>query len=243
MEINEYRNIFLQEKQYWLYVGIRRLARDKVNKFFRDKPNLKLLDAGCGTGGFIDEFKQGFECYGVDISEEAIKFCKKRNLANILQASVDKIPFADNVFNVVTTIDVIYHLLVEDESTALRELYRVLHEDGILILNLPAFEFLRSGHDHIVHTRRRYLKTEVAEMVRQAGFIIIRITYRNTIFFPLACALRIFNRLKRKRPESDLKSLPTWLNKLLIKILMVENKALHYVNLPIGLSIFCIAKK
>lgn len=214
-----------------------------MNKFIRGRPNLKLLDAGCGTGRFIDEFKNRFQCYGVDISDEAIKFCKARNLDHIAKASVDKIPFDDNVVDVVTTIDVLYHLLVQDVNKALRELYRVLHEDGILILNLPAFEFLSGGHDHIVHTRSRYLNSEVAEMVRQAGFKIIRITYRNTVFFPLACAMRIFNRLTRNRPESDLKSLPAWLNNLLIKILMVENTVLHYMNLPIGLSIFCIANK
>lgn len=243
MEKSEYRNVFLQEQQYWLYVAIRKLTTEIITREFYGKSNLKILDAGCGTGGLIDELKGNFDCYGIDIADEAIKFCRVRNLNNIIKASVEKIPFADNVFDAIVSIDVLYHLLVENDTAALVELYRVLNKNGILILNLAAYEFLRSGHDDVVHTRQRYVKKELEAKVKQAGFTIMKLTYRNTIFFPLVCIIRIFNKRLKNQPVSDLKSLPGWLNIVLIKILIFENKVLNLFNLPFGLSIFCVAKK
>jgi len=243
MEVNEYRNIFLQEKQYWLYVGIRKLTIETINKIFSGKSNLKVLDAGCGTGGLIDELQRNFACYGIDISDEALKFCKVRDLNNIINASVEKIPFANNTFDIIVSIDVLYHLLVADDTAALSELFRVLNENGILILNLAAYEFLRSGHDDVVHTRQRYVRKELEAKVKQAGFTITKLTYRNTVFFPLVCVIRVINKLINNQSESDLKALPGWLNRILINILTIENKILNLINLPFGLSIFCVAQK
>ena len=243
METEEYRNIFLQEKKYWLYCGTRSLVLETIKNIFPNKTDLKILDAGCGTGGLIDELKKNNSCYGIDISDEAIRYCKTRKLSNINQSTVEKIPFADNVFDIVISIDVLYHLLIESDTAALTELYRILKENGILILNLAAYEFLRSGHDKIVHTRHRYIKGELEQKVKLSGFDIYKITYRNTVFSPIVCIIRFSKKVIKNQSKSDLRALPGWINDLLIKMLILENQLIKKVNLPFGLSVFCVARK
>ncbi len=245
MERKEYEIMYNIEDHYWWYVGLRDLVFAFTGRYkSNSKSKLKVLDAGCGTGAVLDRLEDYVECYGIDSSEEAIKFCKMRGLNNVVKASITSVPFNDNFFHIVTSLDVLYHLQVKSDTEALKELYRVLKKNGILILNLPSYDFLTSEHDKAIHTRHRYVKSELRQKVEQTGFDIIRITYRNTILFPLFFVTRLFRRLKKStNARSDLKPLAVTLNKFLTKILLFENQLLNRIDFPYGLSIFCIARK
>jgi hypothetical protein len=148
---------------------------------------------------------------------------------------------------VVISLDVLYHLDVADDLKALREFYRVISRDGILLLNLPAYDFLKSSHDEVVHTRHRYTLRDVKNKVEGAGFTVERATYRNTLLFPLAMAARLlrkFHLQNEKKRGSDLGPLPGWLNRFLKGVLLFENRLiLRGLNFPFGLSVFCVARK
>jgi SAM-dependent methyltransferase len=245
MEKKEYEILYNIEDEYWWFVGLRDLVFSSLVEFEANiRKNSRVLDAGCGTGAVLERLKDYGEAYGIDLSEEAIRFCKLRGLRNVIKASITDIPCVNDFFNVVTSLDVLYHMQVEDDLTALKELYRVLKDRGILILNLPAYNFLRSRHDEAIHTSHRDLRSEVRKKVEKAGFHIAKITYRNSFLFPIFLIIRLLEKpKKRKNAKSDLRSLPDFLNRLLIKILFFENGLLNKVNLPFGLSIFCVAKK
>ena len=243
METEEYQNVFDQEKKHWYYVGLRRLIFKFLEKINSDTTEIRALDAGCGTGGLLEELKGYSISYGFDISKEAIKYCKLRKLENVVRGSVENIPFAENTFNVVISLDVLYHLQVQNDLLAIKELYRILHDRGILIINIAAYNFLRSAHDDVVHTRHRYTKKELEKKLCEAGFRIVKLTYRNSILFPVILIKRIFENLKNKKSISDVKPLPRIINFLLIKVLALENILLQILNFPVGLSIFCIAQK
>ena len=246
MEKKEYEILFNLEDDYWWYKELRGLVFSFIDKAFPDKGGISLLDAGCGTGGLLAHIDI-HNAYGFDISEESIKFCKIRGLRNILRASVSNIPFSSGSFDLVTSLDVLYHLGVKNDSMVLREFYRVLAKGGVLLMNLPAYNFLKSMHDIAIHTRQRYIRKDLKKKIEDAGFKIEKITYRNTILFSFILAIRLFERLTlkdKKKVHSDLKRMPGHLNKLLTYFLSMENRfILSGLNFPFGLSLFCMAVK
>lgn len=246
MEKEEYTVMFNIEDHYWWYVGLRELILSFIDDFNNRKKNSQILDAGCGTGKILENCK-AYKIYGIDFSEEAIKYCKLRKLDKVVKGSICRLPFKNESFDLVISLDVLYHKDVEDDVQTLKELYHVMNKEGILLLNLPAYNFLRSRHDQVFHTRRRYTVKDLRAKVEAAGFEIQKITYRNTFLFPIAFAKRIMERIVPVDPdkaESDLKPLPRVLNGILAQFLFLENKLIRFgLRFPFGLSIYCIAKK
>lgn len=247
MERHEYEVMFSQEEDYWWYLGLRDIVFRYLNPFIGRNKSAMILDAGAGTGKLLEMCKD-YRAWGLEFSEHAFPFLKLRGLRNVVRSSICSIPFKDQAFHCVVSLDVLYHAGVENDADALVEIHRVLKSDGLLILNLPAFEFLRSRHDLAVHTRRRYQTEELRRKLEKAGFCVERITYRNTILFPIVALVRFIKKMIPKQDtgqgiKSDLYRLPLWINKLLYQILILENKRLlRGLTFPFGLSVFCIAK-
>ena len=245
MEKAEYKVIFDQEDNYWWYLGLRNLTFGYLNKITPFDNRSRLLDCGCGTGGLLERCKQ-YKAIGMDISEEAMKYCKLRGLKKIAKASVGDIPFKNNSFDIITSMDVLYHNRVVNDLKALKEFHNILDNGGFLFLNLPAYDFLKSTHDEVVHTRQRYTLMDVRGKVKKAGFEIEMISYRNAFLFLPALLVRLIKKKfkQQNKGRSDLKTTPGILNKLFTLILLVENKLiLSGVKFPFGLSIFCVARK
>ena len=246
MDIKEYQTMYAVEDEHWWYAGLRKLVLACIEKYSFDSSSPALLDAGCGTGGMLAACT-AYNAFGLDISDEALKFCRMRNLRNLRQGSVCSLPFSENSFDIIISLDVLYHLDVADDFEALKEFYRVMARKGILLLNLPAYNFLKSSHDEKIHTRQRYTLRKVRDNVERAGFVIERITYRNALLFPVAAIVRLIKKILPANPTekgSDLKPLPAPINALLTGIILLENRLIsHGVNFPFGLSVFCIARK
>ena len=151
------------------------------------------------------------------------------------------LPFRNNTFDVVTSIDVLYIKGVDDR-VAMSEMHRVLKLGGLIVVNVPAFEMLRGRHDAAVHTRHRYRKSEVGELLREHGFELLKLSYWNTTLFPVMMAKRTIERLSRKEasPASDMSDLPGPVNDILTAIMRVENRILLATGMPFGGSVFAV---
>jgi SAM-dependent methyltransferase len=244
MRPEEYRNQFELEDSHWRYIGLKEIVNNVMDNFCTPNSPLNILDAGCGTGMILSQLKKYSRPLGIDISAYALYFCKKRGLNRLSQASVTAMPFKENYFDAILNLDVICHQYVNDDYGALTEIYRILKKNGKLIINVPAYNFLHSGHDEVVFTRHRYTKNELRIKLEGVGFIVERITYWNAFFFPLVAFFRIITKiLKPNNHKSDLRALPQPINRLLTKIIIFEAKLLRKINFPYGLSIICVAKK
>ena len=243
MQKEQYSLMFQQEKNHWWYIGNRLIVFSLLKKYIH-KNSMKILDAGCGTGMNMIRLSRYGKVYGIDMSDEALKFCRINGLKNIKKSSVENIRFKDNSFDIVTSFEVLYHKDVKDYNKAIKEFYRVLNKNGLLILRLPAFNALYGGHDVVVHGARRFTKNQVKNSVINAGFKIERLTYINSISFFPVLALRSIQRifgLKKNRADTSIR--PGILNNFLINWLKLETKFLKYFNIPIGVSVLCVARK
>ena len=93
MEKSEYKTMYELEDSYWWYVGLRDIIFSYLKRQHPDAGNLKILDTGCGTGALLKKLLKFGETQGMDISEYALTYCKKRGLDQVLQGSVSKMPF------------------------------------------------------------------------------------------------------------------------------------------------------
>ena len=186
------------------------LARYRPGSVKAGAASLKVLDAGCGGGRLLKELTEinGSGAVGLDLSKVSLSLCKERStpksvINKLVNSSVQEIPFLSKSFDAVVSLDVLYHKGVTDDVAALREVKRVLKDGGILVINLPAYEFLSGPHDEEVHTRERYTKEKLAKRLKAAGFTLERITYRNTFLFPAVVISRALQRLSSGEKAPD----------------------------------------
>lgn len=245
MQEEEYDRVFALEDSHWWYVGMRRISLSLLNSQYGNGAQpLTILDAGCGTGGMLAALKTYGPVFGCDFSPKALALNQKRGEAPLCQATVEALPFPAGSFDLVTSFDVLYHLQVSEDLRALRECYRVLKKGGRILVRVAAYDWLRGSHDLAVHTRHRYTARELAEKMTRAGFTLERLTYANTILFPLAVIKRAWEWMSRVRePRSDVIPLPAWANRLLSGVLFLEESWLRNFDLPFGLSIIALGRK
>ena len=238
-----YREMYENELLHAWYVATRKLMINFLNKHL--KKNAKILDAGCGTGGTMIYLQRaGFKnITGVDNSKEALKFTQKRRLTNIKLASVDSLPFAKNYFDAVICLDVLYHEGV-DPKKAIFEFRRVLKSDGILYLEEPSYNWIKSKHDSVIETGRRYTTSSIENLVKSGNFKILKLSYFNSILSIPIFIKRLKDKVSSPHTESsDVYRLPALVNSVMLSILEVEGLLVKNLNLPFGLSVICFAKK
>ncbi len=115
----------------------------------------------------------------------------------MVAGSVLEMPFADDSFDLAVSLDVIEHL--EDDLSALRELRRTVAPGGALLVTVPAYQWLWSGHDEINHHHRRYTRRTLQRVAEQAGWKQVRTTYFNSLLLPVAIVLRVLERVNRTK--------------------------------------------
>lgn len=232
------------EDNFWWY----RALRARVVQCLPAQSDFSLLDAGCGSGGMLAYVRKRFpkaDLTGLDFSERAVELTRERELgATLLQGSTDALPFEDASFDVVLSLDVLTIAGV-DAHRALREIHRVLRPGGLLIVNLPAFEFLRGSHDAAVNTARRYTRPGLQRMLRASGFRVEHSTYWNMSLMPAVAAVRYLSRgpARRGNVRSDLKPIFAPLNAALTAVTRLELALSRRVPLPLGTSVFAVARK
>jgi SAM-dependent methyltransferase len=251
MNLIEYSRMFEAEECHWWYVGLHELILATVQReSARLGRPLKIFDAGCGTGRLCQLLAAGgHQVSGCDVSEEALRFCRLRGVEKTFPADLNSIDLEPGSFDVITSIDVLYHADVCDDVAVMRRLQRGLKPGGLLILNLVAYEFLRSSHDIAVHTRERYRRRMLCTRLQSAGFEIKVSTYRVTLLFPVIALYRLLSRLALGRTTepagvaSDVSMPQPLINYLLLKIIALENMLLRVTALPFGSSVFVVARK
>lgn len=250
MEPEQYEVLFRREDRHWWYAGMRRAAMALLGSALPEAGAARILDAGCGTGGTTVRLRTfGGLVYGLDVAGPALALAASRGLTGVLtQGSAERLPFRDASFDLVTSFEVIYHAGVANDCTALREFHRVLRPNGLLLLRLPAHDWLRGRHDQLVHTRHRYTRTEVRAKLHDVGFRVEHLSWANSILFVPAVAKRLLERLAPVNgadlnDEPDLWQPPKPLNWLLEQCVALEALALpRRLPLPFGLSVIALAR-
>jgi SAM-dependent methyltransferase len=243
MQQHTYSIMYEVEGAHWWFVGRRRIiesfVREVCQKLKVERP--RILDVGCGTGANLELLSQFGEAEGVDVSEDALSFCRARGLEKVRRGAAEELPYEDASFDLVTGLDVVEHL--DSDVAGLKEMHRVLKPGGRILLFVPAFMFLWGVQDDISHHRLRYTLKGLKRSVEEAGFKVERATYANISFFAPILLGRVLMRLTGLKPASENNINVSALNGLLGRILGAESSLLRRVNFPFGVSALCVARK
>jgi SAM-dependent methyltransferase len=233
------------EDRHWWFRSRRRVIWALIHRAgLQGSP--RVLDAGCGTGRNLMEFQSLGPAEGVDLSQQAVEFCRRRGLDGVRQGSIEELPYEDGRFGLLVATDVIEHL--PDDGAALAELRRVAGADARLIITVPAYSWLWSQHDTSWHHYRRYTRPMLRERVRAHGWEPEVSTYFYSSMLPPVAAVRTFQRLRRNgngngNGKSDLHLSPVALDRMLELPIKGEARLIERgVSLPAGVSLGMVCR-
>lgn len=242
-----YAEYYEIENVHWWFVGRWRIFMDLIATEFKHRSEeIRALDVGCGTGTMLSHLESLGTAFGVDCSTEALRFCRNRGRHDLGQGVATALPFEDQSFDLVCALDLLEH--VRDDVGALEEFGRVCRPDGRILITVPAYQFLWGRQDEISEHVRRYTARELRAKIRTAGLQVRRLTYFNTILFPLVAFVRLSRRRLACLCEGELKSdftmtRPGVLNDFLAWILRMESPVLRRLSMPLGVSVLAVATK
>jgi len=243
MQSHHYPILYQVEERHWWYVGRRRIIQSLVEKICSTPDNSKprILDVGCGTGANLKMLAGHGRAEGVDISQQAVDFCRERGLEAVKLGAAEDLPYENDSFDLVTALDVVEHL--DDDVAGLREMRRVLRPDGRLLLFVPAFMFLWGVQDDVSNHRRRYTLPSLLRAVEAAGFVVEWSSYANISFFLPVLLVRSVMRWLGLRADTEYGINISLMNGPFSRLFAAERFVLKDGKLPFGVSAVCIARR
>jgi len=229
------------EARHWWFSGRRAILATIIGNL--DLPqNAKILEVCCGTGGNLEMLAEFGEVSALEMDENArsIAAQKTNNRYDIRAGHCpDKIPFAEQRFDLICMFDVLEH--IEHDTETLVALKQLLTPNGRLLLTVPAYQWLYGAHDEFLHHKRRYTAAQLYKKIVVTGLQPVKISYFNTILFPLAVMVRLKDKLFGK-PATGTSVPPALINKFFMTLFGAERFLLKHFNLPFGVSLLCVLK-
>ena len=234
------------EREHFWFHGFRRFVTPLLDRAVSGTASPRILDCGCGTGNNLRLLRDYGRACGIDLTLSGLTYAKRQGERLVAQASALSLPFSDDVFDLVTSFDVIYAFDDDRAATALKEMCRVLRPGGALVLNVAALPALRGNHSILGGEVQRYTRSGLRRHLERAGFSVQRLTYTNFSILPMMAAVRFSQRLRQGEHElsdGEMTVPAPPVNLTLAGLLTLESYALRLVDMPLGSSLLTLAIK
>ena len=235
------------EQSHFWFRGFRQYMRPALERATAGLPAPQILDCGCGTGSNLEMLRGYGRAVGFDLTRIGAEFAKAHG-HRVAQASIGEIPFKSASFDLATSFDVFQVLPDEVEQAAIKEIARVLKPGGWLLLHVAALKMLHGKHSVLSEEKRRYTPARLRSIVESANFRVERLTFDHFSLLPMMLPVRAWHRLTAKdgvvaAGEGEITVPMAPVNALLTGLVSLEALALRAVDMPIGSSLMCLARK
>ena len=200
---------------------------------------------GCSSGYLLEKLAVNFPndfTIGADtIREPLYKLSKRLTAVPLIRLDLLKNPFKKPFVDVITLLNVAEH--IKDDTKAFVECFKMLNPKGILIVELPAFQFLYDSYDKNLKHYRRYNLKDLENKLKKIGYVIKFKTYESFFLFPIYFIVKIMNKIFKNKKNvvvSQSKMSNNFITKILLKI---EEKFFKNMYLPFGIRCFICVQK
>ncbi len=241
MDAHEYDRLAEYEEWYWWHRARQTIVQTLLRR--HAPPHARILDVGCGTGATTRSLTEFGNVVGLDVGMDALRYAQRRGVP-VAASVAAPLAVRSEAVDVVVALDVLEHL--PDDHAAAEEIWRVLTPGGIVLVTVPAYQFLWSGHDVALGHQRRYRRRQLREVLRAGGFEIELCSYVMASVFPPAAVVRLADRLmprERAMQESGYVATPPVVNSIMSHVVGFEGRLVQHVNLPFGLSVVAVARR
>jgi SAM-dependent methyltransferase len=235
------------EDRHWWFSARRKYLRRLISRFIATDGTDVYCEVGCGTGGNLSMLAEAAIVDAVEMDAYGLQCSSARGVAGVRRIEAGYLPDGLPVtgpYRAVFSLDVVEH--IEDDVAAVKAMAALLGDEGLLLLTVPAYQWMWSYHDEVNQHQRRYSRSDITRVVERAGLQLVYSSHFNMILAPLAIAARGWEKVVGMfRPPTasiGLDMPPTWLNRILEAIFGFEQHFAGRVSLPFGLSIAVVAK-
>lgn len=240
MDTHAYEEMAKTQDHHWWFKARREILNQEISKL-NLPANAQILEIGCGPGGNIKMLQQHGIVSAVEMDKFAREFATSKTNVAVREGWLpDNLPFITETFDLVCMFDVLEHVF--EDVDALAAIETLLKPGGVLLITVPAYQWLFGKHDKMLHHHRRYTLAGITKTLLKKGYKPFRQTYFNSLLFPLVIITRIFDFLSRST-ESLGSAMPgEFTNKVLYQLFRFERILLKNGKLPFGTSILVIAR-
>jgi SAM-dependent methyltransferase len=238
MEKSIYLKQIDNESKHWWFKARREILNIQIKKY-STKKKMSILDFGSGSGTNIYMLSK----YGeVDVYEKDHKtsnFLKKKFNRNGIK--IIKKCFSKKKYDLILAADVIEH--IKNDKKIINNLNKILKKNGLIIVTVPAYQFLFSKKDQALKHFRRYNLNGLKKLFN-SDFKTLKISYYNSLLFiPIATAIIFFKLINHQFINEVEKKPNNILNYIFYSLFKLEKFILKYFNFPFGISIISVFKK
>lgn len=213
----------------------------------KDISDYEILDIGCGLGQLFPILGRFGHVEGIEKNSSFVKVLKNKYPdIEVHNAEFPNSNLENRKFNLISMFDFLEH--IDKPANILRATNNILKNDGLLLVTVPAYQWMWSKIDEIGHHFRRYDKNILRIEIEKEGFRCIYSSYFMTLLFPLVFIYRkiipflFFKKIKLN--DLELKKPINILNKSFYYIMNIEKYFIQKkVSFMYGLSIISVFKK
>jgi len=235
---------YLDETGDWLKIARTRLLAHLVERHRPSGDRLDLLEVGAGAGQNLAALARFGSVDAIEINPLGREAILARGIAR--EVFADPVPFALNRrYDVICALDVVEHL--EHDVESLRWIAGLLRPGGLLILTVPAYQWLFSDHDRALGHYRRYTRARLVGVL-PAGMRVLSAAYFMHFAFPLAVVARaawsLGRMLRQSGPGKQASPRGGMVSKVLARMQSAELFLIERgYHPPFGLSVYVAARR
>jgi len=249
MNDSEYKLMSEAQYRHWWWLGRRKIIENLIESQINLSKKLSIVDLGCGFGANISMLRQYGDVLGLDMHREAIDQIKRQWEGSV---NVREWVFPEKInekFDLIILADVLEHIPLDKKMTSW--IYDHLKYGGYAIVTVPAYKFLWTQMDDVVHHLRRYNKKQLVDLFKDK-FEIKKFSFYNFFLFPVKFFFLVVVKLMRKlkinnmnRSYNDiiLKKPLALINLVFKYILYLESEIIPKFSLPLGVSMIILVQK
>tara|TARA_B100000678_G_C18223976_1_gene508051 strand:+ start:1704 stop:2462 length:759 start_codon:yes stop_codon:yes gene_type:complete len=243
----EYEKMAAVERDMWWFKALHQQVYSAIRKQF-SSTSIKILDAGCGTGGLISYLQEkGYNhVQGFDLSEYGLQFCRQREL-DVWEGNVTHVQeyAPENSLDVIICNDVFCYLTKEERLSTITSFQKLLKKGGLLIMNNASLNAYRGKHDIAVGVGQRFSRKRILTWFKGTAFRPLQARYWPLLLAPIIFVFRSAQRVSNRNAssletQSDVKLPALWINRLLLRITQMELKL--FDTAFTGSSFFIVVK-